>query len=60
VPSDVIEFLARTINRNVRELVGGFNKLIAYAQLTGQAGIAPAGRRTADRYPLGQPPPHHD
>jgi len=37
VPSDVIEFLARTINRNLRELVGGLNKLIAYAQLTGQA-----------------------
>ncbi len=37
VPSDVIEFLSRTINRNVRELVGGLNKLIAYAQLTGQA-----------------------
>ncbi|WP_245647528.1 chromosomal replication initiator protein DnaA [Novosphingobium lentum] len=36
VPSDVIEFLARTINRNVRELVGGLNKLIAFAQLTGQ------------------------
>lgn len=37
VPGDVIAFLARTINRNVRELVGGLNKLIAYAQLTGQA-----------------------
>ena len=37
VPADVVEFLARTINRNVRELVGGLNKLIAYAQLTGQA-----------------------
>jgi chromosomal replication initiator protein len=36
VPPDVIEFLARTINRNVRELVGGLNKLVAYAQLTGQ------------------------
>ncbi len=36
VPADVIDFLARTINRNVRELVGGLNKLIAYAQLTGQ------------------------
>ncbi|OYW45758.1 MAG: chromosomal replication initiation protein DnaA [Sphingomonadales bacterium 32-68-7] len=36
VPADVIEFLARTINRNVRELVGGLHKLIAYAQLTGQ------------------------
>ncbi len=36
VPGDVIEFLARTITRNVRELVGGLNKLIAYAQLTGQ------------------------
>lgn len=37
VPGDVLGFLARTINRNVRELVGGLNKLIAYAQLTGQA-----------------------
>ena len=37
VPADVIDFLARTINRNIRELVGGLNKLIAYAQLTGQA-----------------------
>ena len=36
VPADVVEFLARTINRNVRELVGGLNKLIAFAQLTGQ------------------------
>ena len=36
VPADVVEFLARTINRNIRELVGGLNKLIAYAQLTGQ------------------------
>jgi len=36
VPEDVIEFLSRTINRNVRELVGGLHKLIAYAQLTGQ------------------------
>ena len=36
VPADVIEFLSRTINRNVRELVGGLHKLIAYAQLTGQ------------------------
>ena len=37
VPADVLEFLARTVSRNVRELVGGLNKLIAYAQLTGQA-----------------------
>ena len=36
VPADVVDFLARTITRNVRELVGGLNKLIAYAQLTGQ------------------------
>ena len=36
VPADVIEFLARTINRNVRELVGGLHKLVAFAQVTGQ------------------------
>ena len=36
VPADVIDFLARTVTRNIRELCGGLNKLIAYAQLTGQ------------------------
>ncbi len=36
VGEDVIEFLARTISRNVRELEGGLNKLLAYAQLTGR------------------------
>lgn len=36
VGPDVVDFLARTINRNVRELVGGLNKLVAFAQLTGQ------------------------
>ena len=35
VGEDVVEFLARTISRNVRELEGGLNKL-AYAQLTGK------------------------
>jgi chromosomal replication initiator protein len=36
VSDDVVEFLARTISRNVRELEGGLNKLLAYAQLTGR------------------------
>lgn len=36
VGEDVIEFLARTIGRNVRELVGALNKLMAYSQITGQ------------------------
>ncbi len=36
VGEDVTEFLARTISRNVRELEGGLNKLLAYAQLTGR------------------------
>lgn len=36
IPEEVTEFLARTISRNVRELVGGLNKLMAYAQITGQ------------------------
>jgi chromosomal replication initiator protein len=34
VPGAVMDFLARSISRNVRELEGGLNKLIAYAQLT--------------------------
>ncbi|MEP3225668.1 MAG: chromosomal replication initiator protein DnaA [Parasphingorhabdus sp.] len=37
VSEDVVEFLARTISRNLRELEGGLNKLLAYAQLTGRA-----------------------
>jgi chromosomal replication initiator protein len=36
VGDDVVEFLARTISRNVRELEGGLNKLLAYSQLTGK------------------------
>ncbi len=36
VGEDVVEFLSRTISRNVRELEGGLNKLLAYAQLTGR------------------------
>ncbi|WP_414696330.1 chromosomal replication initiator protein DnaA [Parasphingorhabdus sp.] len=36
VPEDVVEFLARTISRNLRELEGGLNKLLAYSQLTGR------------------------
>jgi CheY-like chemotaxis protein len=59
VPQDVVEFLARTINRNVRELVGGLNKL-RLCPAHRPAGEPATGRRAVDRYPLGQPPPHHD
>ncbi len=44
VSEDVVEFLARTISRNVRELEGGLNKLLAYAQLTGK----PVSRQLAE------------
>ncbi|MBJ7444351.1 MAG: chromosomal replication initiator protein DnaA [Sphingobium sp.] len=37
VPDAVIDFLARSIRSNVRELEGAFNKLVAYGQLTGRA-----------------------
>lgn len=36
VPDAVVDFLARSIRSNVRELEGAFNKLIAYGQLTGR------------------------
>jgi chromosomal replication initiator protein len=36
IPEVVIDFLARSIRTNVRELEGAFNKLLAYAQLTGR------------------------
>ena len=37
VPGDVIEFLARKITSNVRELEGALNRTIAYARLVGKA-----------------------
>lgn len=36
VPDAVIDFLARNVRTNIRELEGAFNKLIAYASLTGR------------------------
>ncbi len=36
VPDDVIEFLARRITSNVRELEGALNRTIAYARLVGK------------------------
>ena len=35
IDKDILEFLAQNISSNVRELVGGFNRLIAHAELTG-------------------------
>ncbi|CAN5218548.1 chromosomal replication initiator protein DnaA [soil metagenome] len=57
VPDGVIDFLARAIRSNVRELEGAFNKLVAYGQLTGrkidlefaQAMLADAVRANARR-----------
>ncbi|WP_228275222.1 chromosomal replication initiator protein DnaA [Stakelama tenebrarum] len=37
VPEDVIELLAARITSNVRELEGALNRLVAYAQLNGEA-----------------------
>lgn len=36
IASDVLEFLARKITSNVRELEGALNKVLAYKQITGQ------------------------
>jgi len=36
VPQDVIEFLARKITANVRELEGALNRVVAYARLVGK------------------------
>lgn len=36
VPNEVIEFLARRITSNVRELEGALNRVVAYATLVGQ------------------------
>ena len=37
VPPEVIEFLARKITSNVRELEGALNRVVAYARLVGKA-----------------------
>jgi chromosomal replication initiator protein len=57
VPDAVVDFLARAIRSNIRELEGAFNKLLAYGQLTGrqidlefaQAMLADAVRANARR-----------
>jgi len=36
VPTDVLDFLARKVTSNVRELEGALNRVIAYAQLVGR------------------------
>ncbi|TPG39177.1 chromosomal replication initiator protein DnaA [Sphingomonas koreensis] len=35
VPEDVLELLSARISSNIRELEGAFNRIVAYAQLTG-------------------------
>ncbi len=37
VPDYVIEFIAHQVRQNIRELEGALNKVVAYAQLTGDA-----------------------
>lgn len=37
VPSDVLEFLARRVSSNIRELEGALNRVVAHATLTGRA-----------------------
>jgi chromosomal replication initiator protein len=37
VPNEVIDFIARKVQSNIRELEGALNRIIAYAQLNGMA-----------------------
>ncbi|GEQ99066.1 chromosomal replication initiator protein DnaA [Iodidimonas gelatinilytica] len=37
IPMDILDFLARKITSNVRELEGALNRVVAYAQLVGRA-----------------------
>jgi chromosomal replication initiator protein len=36
IPDEVIELIAHRVRRNIRELEGSLNKVVAYSQLTGQ------------------------
>lgn len=49
VPEDVIVYLAAHVTRNIRELEGALNRLVAYAALTGETiTLALAATRLAD------------
>jgi chromosomal replication initiator protein len=37
VPSEVVDFIARKVQSNIRELEGALNRIIAYAQLNGMS-----------------------
>jgi chromosomal replication initiator protein len=37
VPSDVIDFIARQVQSNIRELEGALNRVVAYARLRGNS-----------------------
>ncbi|GER02638.1 hypothetical protein JCM17846_03200 [Iodidimonas nitroreducens] len=37
IPMDILDFLARKITSNVRELEGALNRVVAYGQLVGRA-----------------------
>jgi chromosomal replication initiator protein len=56
VPEPVIEYLVKNFTRNIRELEGAMNKLLAYAALAGtQIDLALAEQRLADNVRSARP-----
>ena len=52
VPADVIEMIAREIQSNIRELEGAWNRVLAYAELTGEKlTLQMANNALADFFP---------
>ncbi len=57
LPDEVLDYVARHVTRNVRELEGALYKLVAYASLTKEAIRLDGVRRAVDEYTAaGQPP----
>lgn len=56
VPNDVLIYIAGRIDNNIRELEGGFTKVVAYASLTGENNITAelAAEALKDIYPENQ------
>lgn len=57
LPGEVLDYVARHVSRNVRELEGALYKLAAYASLTREPIRLDVARRAVDEYvAAGQPP----
>ena len=58
IPDEILETIARRVQSNIRELEGALNRIIAFADLSGQH-LTPAACRGGPRRPAAAAPEHH-